>query len=1267
MNQSKSEETKSIIIDNDEYSDYSQKPQKRASKILNENLSKKSSFSKKNPKSEKQILSEKDPEYKIGNYLIQRTLGQGTFGKVKLGLYIPNNEKVAIKVLEKYKMTEKEDQIRVKREFDMLSKFNHPNVIMVTEIFESTDSYYTVMEYCEGGELFNYIVEKRHLSEKESSFFYYQLINGLEYIHSLNIVHRDLKPENLLLTEDLLLKIIDFGLSNYYKNGDLLSTPCGSPCYASPEMVSGKSYNGFKIDIWSTGIILYAMLCGYLPFEDKNNDELFQKILECNIDYPDYLSNCAKDLLKKILVTDPEKRINIPEIKEHPFYIKGKNLFEEEFTIQQITINPDNKDKNNEVSVTSVEEIKLENINKQNYKENNLSKKEIDDKKDNKNDDVLSKNENKSDKKNNKSNIKNKENDKNENNFNKENKDLKIEDESKKENENINANLNKNVSNSKNKKKNSFSGNITNNLLKIPKESINLETNDTPSSNNNEENKKKIKQKNYKKINPNKKQNSNHTTRSKTNSTNLNMNQNIKNLKNNIKITERKTNPQISKENKILMDIKSSINQPTSITNFTVNNINYNVNISLENTKEKKIYSTSNSNIKNKRSVSNNSKYQSKINSNNDVNNNIKIQNYLINNYGIIRHNNQNKNETDYNISKYINNNDTNSKKNNRILISQIADKKNKSFRLKHNIKNNLVNKLNPKRKTIGSSRRIDINSHSKNKIKNNEINIENNYNSIYNTHNKKNYKKIRDKKIINNNNNNLINQNRTENIIINNINNISLAKISNTVTKSKSKSKSKTKQKKIQLSSNNNKNNNFINKNDNNKNNNNDQMKFSLNQRSLDFDINPNIFQTEPTNKINNKNTNNNINIINNKDGNIINITKSIKNISSTVEKKSSKIIIDSKKFNNGLNKYNTNNLPRLKNCKMSPTEDMRHCTNKILGNNNFNSFLNSSQKSQLVTIRNTVIYFNMYDPNLLLFENSKRNISKKKSPSNNCRKINNVPVKDSSNCMNKLNENENVIKTIENNSRYHDIIHYRKLLLNSKKTDTFNNLQNRSANKNLIIAGVKNIKNVKFFKKKSKSKARSKSNTKELRYSNKNANKLNITETLSSIGVTKMYIKNIKKINKEEDYMIKSQINTNLNNNNINSSKTIENRKHMKFNSMRLTDTNKNNLKEIQSKEKGITLQKKPNISKYKEYLNAEISNNSALKNKNTISINSLQQHITTISTIGGNGKQLTNNMTTLKDKDKNPSSVKIIKKKVKKPDNKNKIKSICLKENK
>jgi serine/threonine protein kinase len=173
------------------------------------------------------------------------------------------------------------------------------------------------------------------LSTKKSAFFYYQLINGIEYIHKKGVCHRDLKPENLLLTEKNKLKIIDFGLSNYF-NGNLLETPCGSPCYASPEMVRGHKYDGFKIDIWSSGIILYAMLCGYLPFEEMENDDcnevLFKNIMECNVEYPpEFIPPEAKSLLKKILVKDPRRRITIEEIKMENFYLLGEIIYKQTF------------------------------------------------------------------------------------------------------------------------------------------------------------------------------------------------------------------------------------------------------------------------------------------------------------------------------------------------------------------------------------------------------------------------------------------------------------------------------------------------------------------------------------------------------------------------------------------------------------------------------------------------------------------------------------------------------------------------------------------------------------------------------------------------------------------------------------------------------------------------------------------------------------------------------------------------------------------------
>ena len=265
----------------------------------------------------------------LADFSIKETIGKGTFSIVKLGINKKTKEKVAIKILKKKKIIHKEDVERIEREINILKKLDHINVIKIYKINEDDEKYYIVMEYCENGELFHYIVERQRLDEDEASFFFYQLINGLEYIHSENIVHRDLKPENLLLGKDNILKIIDFGLSNFCEPDNFLETPCGSPCYASPEMVCGNKYNGHMIDIWSTGIIVFAMVCGYLPFEDPDNDILFKKILKCKIKYPDYLSDMTISIMKKILVVDPKKRITLEEIKQHPFYLNGRALFKQ--------------------------------------------------------------------------------------------------------------------------------------------------------------------------------------------------------------------------------------------------------------------------------------------------------------------------------------------------------------------------------------------------------------------------------------------------------------------------------------------------------------------------------------------------------------------------------------------------------------------------------------------------------------------------------------------------------------------------------------------------------------------------------------------------------------------------------------------------------------------------------------------------------------------------------------------------------------------------
>jgi serine/threonine protein kinase len=193
------------------------------------------------------------------------------------------------------------------------------------------------MEFCSDGELFDYIVKNKRLSEDECCYFFYQIVNGIEIIHKKGYAHRDIKPENLLLAGNKILKIIDFGLSNSFRH-KLLETPCGSPSYASPEMVAGNYYDGFKVDIWAMGCVLFAMACGFLPFEDNNNDILFAKIMQGSITYPPFIPPIIQDLINRILVVEASDRISITDMKRHKVYLRGRHVYYKQHEPNRLTI-----------------------------------------------------------------------------------------------------------------------------------------------------------------------------------------------------------------------------------------------------------------------------------------------------------------------------------------------------------------------------------------------------------------------------------------------------------------------------------------------------------------------------------------------------------------------------------------------------------------------------------------------------------------------------------------------------------------------------------------------------------------------------------------------------------------------------------------------------------------------------------------------------------------------------------------------------------------
>ena len=228
---------------------------------------------------------------------------------------------VACKIIPRTKIEAKKMTTRLDQEIKVHQLMHHPNVVQLIDVHKDTQFYYIFLEYCPCGELFDLVISKSKLTEDEAAIYFKQILIGLKYIHSLHVAHRDMKPENVLLDESGHVKISDFGLSKLLdeKSEGLSKTPCGSPCYASPECISGKPYNGKTNDVWSCGVILYAITTGLLPWTKRNQKELFKQIQRGEYSIPSFLSENCTDLIRRLLTVDNTKRITIDEALEHPF------------------------------------------------------------------------------------------------------------------------------------------------------------------------------------------------------------------------------------------------------------------------------------------------------------------------------------------------------------------------------------------------------------------------------------------------------------------------------------------------------------------------------------------------------------------------------------------------------------------------------------------------------------------------------------------------------------------------------------------------------------------------------------------------------------------------------------------------------------------------------------------------------------------------------------------------------------------------------------
>ena len=267
--------------------------------------------------------------HEINKYYLKQTLGEGAFSIVKLAIHKETQEQFACKILSKKDLVTKDLHKRFENEIRILQQLKHSNIVKLYNLYSDNFHYYIIMELCPNGELFHYILSNNYLTENDSKIIFKQIVSAVNYFHQFGIVHRDLKPENILLDSLGKIKISDFGFSRYTQIGLLVSTTCGSPCYASPECLIGKPYDGFKNDIWSLGIILYTMVTGQLPWTKKNQNELYEQIKKVEFRIPSYFSENLTILIKSLININPLNRPTTLEILNNPWL---NNINETELT-----------------------------------------------------------------------------------------------------------------------------------------------------------------------------------------------------------------------------------------------------------------------------------------------------------------------------------------------------------------------------------------------------------------------------------------------------------------------------------------------------------------------------------------------------------------------------------------------------------------------------------------------------------------------------------------------------------------------------------------------------------------------------------------------------------------------------------------------------------------------------------------------------------------------------------------------------------------------
>jgi serine/threonine protein kinase len=257
----------------------------------------------------------------IGPYEFRADLGSGGFSEVKLAFHRPSFTYFACKVIAKDRLHSEGLQEKFYHELRIMVHLHHPGIVRLVDLLMDDVFYYVFLDLCAEGDLFSYIAEHKIVKEAEARIFLKQILHALAYMHTCDVVHRDLKPENILMDSVRLLrvKIADFGLSKEVREDELTGTMSGSPCYVAPEVLSGSSYNARKSDLWSVGVILYTMVVGNVPWVKEPVSQMFEQIRKAEFATPTYLSDQCRDLIRRFLTVEIDKRITIQQALAHPW------------------------------------------------------------------------------------------------------------------------------------------------------------------------------------------------------------------------------------------------------------------------------------------------------------------------------------------------------------------------------------------------------------------------------------------------------------------------------------------------------------------------------------------------------------------------------------------------------------------------------------------------------------------------------------------------------------------------------------------------------------------------------------------------------------------------------------------------------------------------------------------------------------------------------------------------------------------------------------